>query len=60
MVSSSIAFVKKSNNSFDEGAGDHDKLSSGVVRTPENDDTIVEQSLLANLGKTLKVATQGR
>ena len=52
--------MKEAENSLGEGAEDKDELSFGVVRTPKNDDTIVERSLLANLGETLKVATQGR
>ena len=59
-MSSSRSFVEKSKNSFNEGADDHDKLLFGVFRTPENHDTIVERSFVADLGKTLEVTTQGR
>ena len=36
------AFVKEADNSLDDGAGDQDELSFGVVRTPEDDDSDVE------------------
>ena len=51
---------QKPNNSFDEGARDHDELSFGVVRTPEDDETIVEQSFVVDLSETLEVTTQKR
>ena len=38
----SRAFVKEANNSLDKGANDQDELSFGVVRTPEDDDSVVE------------------
>ena len=56
----STAFVKKLNNSFDEGARNHDKLYFGVVRTPENNGTIVDRIFVADLIQPLEVTTQGR
>ena len=41
-MSSSGAFVKEADNLLDEGAGDKDELSFVVVRTPEDDDSVVE------------------
>ena len=41
-MSSSRAFVKIAENSLDEGAGDQDKLSFGIVHTSEDDDSVVE------------------
>ncbi len=34
--------MKEANHAFDEGAGNKDELSFGVVRTPEDDDSVVE------------------
>ena len=59
-MSSSRAFVNETDNSLDESTGDQDELSFGVVRTPEDDDTIVERSLVTDLCETLKIATQWR
>ena len=42
MVGPFRALVKEANNSLDEGAGDQDELSFEVVRTPEDDDSVVE------------------
>ena len=57
---SSRALIKLSINLFDEGAGDHTELSFGVVRAPDDNDTIVEQSFVADLGEKYMMATQGR
>ena len=51
--------MKQADNWLCERAGDKDELTFGVVRTPENDYTIVERSLLANLGKTFKWPLRG-
>ena len=52
--------MEEANNSFNEGARDQDKLSLGVIRTPEDDNTIVDRSFLTDLGETLEMATQWR
>ena len=60
LVGPSRAFVKEANNSLDESAGDKDELSFGVVRTPEDDDSVVERGFTEQLCETLEVAAQGR
>ena len=52
----SRAFVKKANNLLNESTGDQDQLSFKVVRTPENDDSVVARGFTEQLCETLEVA----
>ena len=54
----SRAFVKESNNSFSERAGEQDQLSFGIVGALKHDDVIAEGLLAEELSKNLHVVTQ--
>ena len=54
------AFVKEANNLLDEGAGDKNELSFWVVRTLEDDDSVVERCFNEQLCEPFEVATEER
>ena len=58
-MGASRAFVKASNNSFCERAGEQDSLSFEIVGALEHNDEIAEGQLAEELCENLHVVTQG-